>query len=259
MSFISLLNTSGSFAMTLDTLVVTPSTSENKTSNGTYTLYLPFVAKPPPPIYLPFVAQGATPTLTPTPTRTSTPIPNPIKNGGFEEPNDGNTGPWWASLTYIGQPVQGVDVRDTLAGTGATPRTGSYASWLGGFPYGKSGYQVDLLQQITVPTGGSTLRYWIWIQSEESLCDRDNLDGTWVFFLTSQQNLLESYALCTANHTNGWVKREVSLANYVGQTGWLAFSTRILGANSNLFIDDVALGTLTNVPQNERTPTPTRP
>jgi hypothetical protein len=225
-----------------------------KASIGGYTLYLPIVIRRSGPIYIPLVAKAVAPTSAPTP------IPNPVKNGGFEQANDGTNGPWFASLTYIGQPVQGVDVRDTLAGTGASPHTGSYAAWLGGFPDA----QIDLLQQITIPTSGTTLRYWAWIQSDEPICDRDNLDGAWVFFLTSQQNLVESYALCTSARTNGWVKREVNLSSYAGQTGWLTFSVRILGANSNLFIDDVALGTLTNaslpgqtpIPAGSRTPTP---
>ena len=71
------------------------------------------------------------------PTFISILLPNTIQNPGFEQPNV--AGPWYATLTYTGQSAQGIDVRDTLGGTGATPHTGNYAAWLGGFPYGQSG------------------------------------------------------------------------------------------------------------------------
>ena len=232
-------------------------------SLGGITLYLPIVMRPPGPIFFPLVGKAATPTRTPTPTRTLTPIANPIKNGGFETANDA-TGPWLASLTYVGGAVQGVDLRDTLVGAGATPHTGSYAAWFGSYPFGTAGYQVELWQNnVTVPAGGSTLRYWLLIKSDEPQCSVD-YDYTWVFFVTSQANQVESYPLCTSARTNGWIKRDVSLSSYVGQTGWLGFIVRILGANSDLFIDDVALGTLTGaplpaqipLPAGSRTPTP---
>ncbi len=194
------------------------------------------------PEYFPWVSRG--PTLTPTPTRTPTPIPNPVRNGGFESENS-SSGPWLSAMCFwpcsdIGSWF-GIDTRSNLGGTGASPHTGSYAAWLGG----QYGSQMRMDQEsVTIPVGGSTLRYWTWIQSEEPVCDRDNLDGAWVFFITSQQNTVDSYALCTGNATSGWTKRDVNLSAYAGQTGWLTFYIRILGGNSNWFVDDVAMGTL---------------
>ena len=217
-------------------------TSPIKASLGGYTLYLPIIMRPPPPIFIPFVVSAI-----PTPTPSPTPIPNPVQNGGFEQANSSN-GPWFASLTYSGQPANGIDVRTNeteLKKVGVSaPHAGSYAAWLGGYPGG----QTDMMQYITIPANGSTLRYWTWVQSAEPLCDANNYDGVWIFFITSKQNQLETYPLCTASVTSGWVKRDINLASYVGQSGWLAFSVRILGANSNLFIDDVQIGNFAPVP-----------
>jgi hypothetical protein len=195
------------------------------------------------PMYMPFVNRAPTPTSTPTPT--PPPIPNPIQNGGFESPNS-ESGPWlsawciWPSC----DPWFGIDTRansGSLSAIGASPHTGGWAAWLGG----QSNIQMRMDQQsVTVPAGGSTLRYWLWIQSDETSCNINDVDGAWVFFITSQQNTVDSYALCTANATSGWVKHDVNLSAYAGQTGWLTFYTRILGANSNWLIDDVAMGTL---------------
>jgi hypothetical protein len=146
-----------------------------------------------------------------------------------------------------------------LGSIGVTPHSGDYASWLGGFRLNGYEYaQTDLLQQITIPAGGATLRYWTWIQSEEPFCDTINIDGAWVLFGTDLWHEVESYALCTSVATTGWVKRDVNLSGYVGQTGWLAFSVRIRGLNSNLFIDDVALGTLTSASSRGETFVPVR-
>ncbi len=193
--------------------------------------------------YFPFVAKQPTPT--PTPTRTPVPIPNPIQNGGFESAG----GPWlsawciWPSCSNLSDWF-GIDTRadsGQLNTQGASPHTGNWAAWLGG----QSNIQMRMDQQsVTVPAGGSTLRYWLWIQSGETTCNINDVNGAWVFFITSQQNTVDSYPLCTANATSGWTKHDVNLSAYANQTGWLTFYTRILGANSNWFIDDVAMGTL---------------
>jgi hypothetical protein len=247
------LDTSTAWSSSHDTSL--PGSGSNapaiKASLGGYTLYLPAIMKPPGPIYLPLVAK---PAPSPTPTRTATPIANPVKNGGFED----TTVSWFASLTYEDDPNNpiGVDLRHTLQGTGASPHAGSWAAWLGGYPFGARGYRVELWQNnITIPAGGTTLQYWAWIQSDEPICSVD-YDFVWVYFSSNQNNVVESYPLCTSARTSGWVKREINLSGYVGQTGWLGFVVRILGANSNLFIDDVALGTLTGAPLPAQTPIP---
>lgn len=165
-------------------------------------------------------------------------VTNPIQNGGFEQPND--SGPWFASLTYSGQPAIGVDIRsDTakLATGGASPHAGSYAAW----PSQWQNAQIDVLQEITIPSNALTLSYWTWITSDESTCDTVNKNGAWVFFATAQWNQLESYPLCKSNITNGWQKRTLNVSSFRGQTGWLDFTSRTLGLASGLFIDDVTI------------------
>ena len=143
--------------------VARPYSPAIKASGGGYTLYLPIAIGPPARIYIPIVSRGTTPTPTPTPTSTPTRIPNPIQNPGFEQPNS-ESGPWYASLTYSGELPIGIDVRvdrATLGSIGVTPHSGDYASWLGGFRLNGYEYaQTDLLQHITIPAGGATLRYW---------------------------------------------------------------------------------------------------
>jgi hypothetical protein len=48
------------------------------------------------------------------------------------------------------------------------PRSGNWATWLGGAPNEAS----ILSQEITVPLSNSTLYYWHWIASED-FCDPD--------------------------------------------------------------------------------------
>jgi len=251
MSFVSLLTPENSAAFPpADNQTPTAArTSARKPSDADFTLYLPLVFRPLPPIYLPFVARQPSPTPSNTPI---TPIANPVRNGGFEQPNS-ESGPWYAAIEYFCGSLEGVDLRHTLEGTGATPHDGYWASWLGGFPYGDCGYMLYLQQQLTIPVGGSTLRYWRWIQSDEPICTLD-YDGAWVWFGTAAWHEVEAYPLCTSAATGGWVKREIDLSDYAGQNGWLAFIIRILGANSNLFIDDVALGTLPSRPLILQTP-----
>lgn len=52
--------------------------------------------------------------------------------------------------------------------------------------------------------------------------------------------VVNSYNLCTATNTSGWVKHVVNLSAYVGQSVALQIRATTNGAlNSNLFIDDV--------------------
>lgn len=200
------------------------------------------------PQYFPFIGNAPTPTPTPAPTRTPpptpTPIPNSIVNGGFEQQATG----WYASLQipYNGPPqgwVLAVSRNDLPSPV--SPHSGDWVAWLGG--YMNSRTELETANPFTIPPGGSTLRYWLWIQSDEPTCDINSGDGAWVFIVsnTVPQTQIDGYALCQANQTNNsWVKRDVNLAGYAGQSVYLDFVARILGQNSNWFIDDVQMGTL---------------
>jgi hypothetical protein len=199
------------------------------------------------PMYMPFVnkAPTSTPTATPTatPTRTPVPITNPIRNGGFEQ----GAADWLAGtqIPYYAPPVGDILAKHrSQLPASVTPHSGDWAAWLGGFSNSTTTLQTADPPFI-VPSGGSTLRYWLWIQSDETTCDLTAVDGAWVFFATdNQQYTVDSFNLCTTNATNGWVKHDLNLSQFVGKSGWLSFVVRNIGQNSNLFIDDVAMGTL---------------
>lgn len=200
------------------------------------------------PQYFPFIGNAPTPTPTPAPTRTPpptpTPIPNSIVNGGFEQQATG----WYASLQIpYNSPPQGsvLAVSRNDLPSPVSPHSGDWVAWLGG--YMNSRTELETANPFTIPPGGSTLRYWLWIQSDEPTCDINSVDGAWVFIVsnTVPQTQIDGYALCQANQTNNsWVKRDVNLAGYAGQSVYLDFVARILGQNSNWFIDDVQMGTL---------------
>ena len=63
-----------------------------------------------------------------------------------------------------------------------------------------------LSQQITIPSNGTTLNYWYWIDSED-LCGYDH---AYVRFGSSD---LEIYDLCESNDTGGWVSRQVDVTS----------------------------------------------
>ncbi len=193
------------------------------------------------PMYMPFINRAPTPT--PTPTRTPVPIPNPIRNGGFEQ----GAVDWLAGtqIPYYADPVGDILAKHrSQLPASVSPHSGDWAAWLGGFPNSTTTLQTADPPFI-VPSGGSTLRYWLWIQSDETTCDLTAVDGAWVFFATdNQQYTVDSFNLCTTNATNGWVKHDLNLSQFVGKSGWLSFVVRNIGQNSNLFIDDVAMGTL---------------
>ncbi|MBE7530692.1 MAG: hypothetical protein HS099_13285 [Ardenticatenaceae bacterium] len=111
-----------------------------------------------------------------------------------------------------------------------TPRTGSWAVWLGGL-YDEVSY---IQQSVTVPPATPYLAYWHWIASADD-CGYD------FGFVQINAVTVHDYDLCTPANTNGWVRKVVNLSAYSGQT-----VTFRIGAvtddllNSNLFVDDVA-------------------
>jgi len=115
-----------------------------------------------------------------------------------------------------------------------SPHNGSWAAWLGGDANEAS----ILSQDIYLAASARTLRYWHWIDSED-ICDPDyDIAGVLI-----NDTAVDAFLLCEAGNTNGWRLRTVDLNAYVGQNVILeiaAFTDNIL--NSNLFIDDVSLG-----------------
>jgi hypothetical protein len=89
---------------------------------------------------------------------------------------------------------------------------------------------------VTIAPGQTVLSYYYWIGSED-ICGYD-FAGVFV-----KGNLVKSYDLCESNNTGGWVRGTASVSAYVGQSVLLEFVVETDGSgNSNLFVDDVALG-----------------
>lgn len=193
--------------------------------------YLPIVLKPgpasaPTPNRTPTPTRTTTPTRTSTPTRTATVTPSatatqvPVTlfaNGDFEQ----GSVLWYDPARFI---------TDTLP---IAAHSGTHALWLRGM----DGGEVD--RDITVPLDTPYLSYWIWIRSTEPTCG-DDRGG--MGFSAVHPPLVDSFDLCVATETNGWVNRVVDLSAVAGQTGTLVliageFDGDMTG--SDLFFDDI--------------------
>lgn len=85
-----------------------------------------------------------------------------------------------------------------------------------------------------VPTTDLYLSYWHWIASVD-FCGYD------FGKVLINGSVVESYDLCDANNTSGWVQRVVNLSAYSGQSVALQIRAECdFSYNSNLFIDQVA-------------------
>ena len=123
---------------------------------------------------------------------------NPFINPDFES---GQTG--WAEFS-----TNGWDIVVQSFPTGLTPRSGSWAAWLGGDINDTSYVQ----QTVTVPSGTPYLSYWHWIASEDT-CGFD-LGGV----VINGSVVVDAYDLCISTNTGGWVQHTVNLSAYAGQS-----------------------------------------
>jgi predicted secreted protein len=150
-----------------------------------------------------------------------------LRNGDFESGRDGT---WTESSSngyfLVMSPAEGLEI---------IPHSGSWAAWLGG-----ADFEISILsQKIKVPDTAQTLSFWYWIGSDD-LCGYDTAG----IFLGTQNP--KGYDLCADHNTNGWVQDTVNLSGYQGQTLDLTFKVVTDEmANSNFFVDDVAISTTT--------------
>ena len=163
------------------------------------------------------------PTLTPTATPTATPPADAVVNGDFES---GSVG--WGQYSSNGWAL--------ILPAGVLPfppYSGEWAAWLGG-----DHNEVSILSQVvTVPGGNPTLTYWHWIASEDS-CGGD-AGGV----VINGDIAVDAYLLCADNNTNGWVRRDINLAAFTGQSVELAFAVSTNSSlHSNWLVDLVSLG-----------------
>jgi hypothetical protein len=149
-----------------------------------------------------------------------------IANGGFENGRDGS----WEEYSEQGW-ILILNEEYLLT----PPHGGSWAVWLGG-DYDEISF---IRQVVSVPTEDPTLRFWIWIASLD-ICGYD-IGGV----IVNDDTVVDVFDLCTDMNTEGWVERPVNLSAYAGQTLPLViFAATDATENSNLFVDDVTLGSV---------------
>lgn len=148
------------------------------------------------------------------------PVPGGIVNGGFE---NGTTG--WSGDT------------STIGSTGYAARTGSNKAWLVG--YGRTTTQ-SVTQQVTVPSGGATLDFWLRVVTAETTASTayDRFQAQVISNGTT--TVLGTWS--NLNASSGYVLRSASLNAFAGRTVTLRF----VGAEDSMLatsflVDDVSL------------------
>ena len=150
-----------------------------------------------------------------------------VANGDFENGRDGS---WGEFSTHDWELV----VNTTVVTNTAPAHSGIWEAWLGGDDDDTS----YITQSVIISAESPILSFWQWIASEDA-CGYD-----WAGVVVNSDTAI-SYTLCSDVNTYGWVIRTVDLSAYAGQTVGLQFRAETDSSlNSNLFIDDVALGAL---------------
>lgn len=153
------------------------------------------------------------------------PPPTGLVNGDFEQ---GRNVGWSESSS------NGYDLVVSGSNLPVSAHSGSWAAWLGGAP----NEEAILRQTVTIPANDPAITFWYAVGSEDS-CGYD----VYGMFINQDANqLADTFSLCEDTRT-GWARRTVDMSAYAGQTvtvDFYVFTDESL--NSNLFIDDVSLG-----------------
>lgn len=164
---------------------------------------------------------------------TPPPPPTTLRNGNFDQ---GPDGAWSETSSNFGG--SGSLILDQQALQEITPRSGSYAVWLGGAP----NEIAELSQSMVITAAAPQLDFYYQIGSEDS-CGTDSTQ------VLVGQTVVKSFELCQSKNTGGWTLSSIDLSAYAGQTVTLRFRTTLNAAgNSNFFLDDVAFVAKQNVP-----------
>ena len=170
---------------------------------------------------------------TPTPPQCDTGV---ILNGGFE------TGDFtsWVIDGNLNPPVVTTDQAHSgtfsaLAGNVTGPE-----------PLGDSSFY----QQFVVPAGTSTLSFWHWDFTTDSI----TFDWQDAYITDGSGNILQTVFHQCLNG-NAWINQAVDMTPYAGQTVWIKFLVHqdAFGDDTGMYVDDVQL----TIPCGSPTPTPT--
>jgi hypothetical protein len=193
----------------------------------------------------------ASPSVTPTPTPTSTPTPTAtpcdtgiIQNEGFET----GTFPPWVIDGHLNDPV--VTTEQAHSGTHSA-RAGDIS---GSEPFGDSSFY----QQFTVPAGQTTLSFYHWDYTTDSI----TFDWQDAYITDSNGTILQTiFHQCLNGQT--WINQQLDMTPYAGQTVRIKFLVHQdgFGDDTAMYVDDVVLyqpcGTPSPTPSATLTPTPT--
>jgi hypothetical protein len=119
--------------------------------------------------------------------------------------------------------------------SGVTAHGGNWVGWLCGVDNEVS----SIKQQLIVPAACPNLTYWHWIDSE---ADRGVHYGKVVLTQgNGPEVVVDSYDLCIDENTYGWVRHDVDLSAYAGQSVLLEIRAECQSTDfSSLFLDDVS-------------------
>ena len=198
------------------------------------------------PTPTPTASPSVTPTPTPTPTPTATATPcdtGLIQNEGFET---GSFPPWV---------IDGNNATPVVTNTQA--HSGTFSGFAGdapdgfcGFPGGEALGDSSFYQQFTVPAGTSTLSFWHWD------CTTDSITFDWqdAYITDSSGNILQTiFHQCLDGET--WINQQVDMTPFAGQTVRIKFLVHedAFGDLTGMYVDDVVLYQPCGTPS----PTPT--
>ena len=182
----------------------------------------------------------------------ATPSPTPcdsgiIQNGGFE------TGdfPPWVMLDQNAPPV----VTTTQA------HSGTYSGFVGdapdgfcGSPGGEANGDSSFYQEFTVPAGTSTLSFWHWD------CTTDSITFDWQdAYITDTSGTILQTIFHQCNDTETWLNAQVDMSSYAGQTVRVEFLVHEdgFGDLTGMYVDDVQLLVPCETPTPSPSPSPT--
>lgn len=149
------------------------------------------------------------------------PPPLLINNGDFES---GRVG--WSVYATLGQGL--IYSQAELA---APAHGGAWAARLGA-----GDDEISMLSQgVRIPADHACLVYWQWTVSNDA-CHADyggiGVNGNW----------LDVFSLCSGTATAGWVRRQISMTDYV--TGSVVINVAVVNdysSPSTLYVDDISL------------------